>query len=182
MKNIIIKGSIIVAIIVLYMIKRSGFAEPDFDTGIPQEVTYTEDAINVSGKQISVLDKIDTTLSSLNDEPKDVFKAKNSGVYTYSDLGLEIETFKIKWTEYPLHFFINKEGITSYRNIGVGNTKDQVYEAYGLPAYQNEDHSETYTFSNCIVQFRYNDNDIVESFYIENTDTRLRMNHYWKID
>ena len=97
MKKIIIKAGIIVAIIVLYMIKRSGFAEPDFDTGIPQEVTYTEDAINVSGKQISVLDKIDTTLSSLNDEPKDVFKAKNSGVYTYRDLGLEIETFKIRY-------------------------------------------------------------------------------------
>lgn len=192
MKKIIIKTGIIVAIIVLYMIKRSGFAEPDFDTGIPQEVTYTEDAINVSGKQISVLDKIDTTLSSLNDEPKDVFKAKNSGVYTYRDLGLEIETFKIKWTEYPLHLYVEKEGITSYRNMGVGNTREQVHEAYGLPVDQDKDfnhdrleafpNSEFYTFSNCLVQFQYDDNDIVKLFYVENLDTRLRMNHYWKID
>ena len=91
-----------------------------------------------------------------------------------------------------MHLFVEKEGITSYRNMGVGNTREQVHEAYGLPVDQDKDfnndrlgafpNSEFYTFSNCLVQFQYDDNDIVKLFYVENLDTRLRMNHFWKID
>ena len=101
----------------------------------------TETTITVNGKNISVLDDAEKILADLG-TPSDTntdFWGKTMPIYKF-DSGIKLSTYITDGKEYAYSMDILKEGINTVRNIGVGNTKDEMIAAYGEPFESKEEY------------------------------------------
>lgn len=94
----------------------------------------TETTVTVNGKAVSVLNDAEKTLADLGTpSDKDIeFWGETMPVYKF-DSGVSLSTYVKDGKEYAYNMNINKEGINTARNIGIGSTKEEMIAAYGEP-------------------------------------------------
>ncbi|RKM55596.1 hypothetical protein D6853_08555 [Butyrivibrio sp. X503] len=163
----------------------SSFTTPkNNNTPVIETVDHTanpsDDCLVIYGKTVSVLNNVDSTLATLG-EPESTFAYKCDKRYSYKLAGVEYETYKIKKTECPLCFFIDKEGVETFKGIGIGDSREDVLNTYGMPGEQDQDklisfpNSTTYTLDKCTHTFQFDDNDKVILICVESSLTRSMM-------
>ena len=94
----------------------------------------TETTVTVNGKDVSVLDDAEKTLADLGTPSETItdFWGETMPIYKF-DSGVNLATYITDGKEYAYCMDIMKEGINTVRNIGIGNTKEEMIAAYGEP-------------------------------------------------
>ena len=138
-----------------------------------------DDAISYQGKTISVLDDVATTFATLGEptpESSSTDESEAESRYCFKSWGISVSTYDLNGTESPLNILIQSPEIKTSRNIGIGNTKEEIFAAYGAPveSIDNEVVSAlTYSFDGYDITFNFEGDQTtkVESIIYENMIT-----------
>jgi len=127
-----------------------------------------------NGNTISVLNDTETTLKDLGDYDSDLScldqDYKN---YVYSADKIQFDTAIIDGKELPVILYVSNPEIKTSKNIGIGNTENEVIDAYGFPNEKTEEDSlymTVYHFSSYDLIFDFDSNkEHVEMIRYKNT-------------
>ncbi|WP_034500867.1 hypothetical protein [Butyrivibrio hungatei] len=100
-------------------------------------VKQADHEVLYNGKALSVFNDSSKTLADLGAYDKKITASPIEFFYTYEASGIEYSTYLCDGKELPLGIDVSKKGVTTSRNIGVGNTKDEIEAAYGKPSEKN---------------------------------------------
>ena len=101
-------------------------------------VKLADHEIMYNGKAISVFNDSSKTLADLGSYDKKITDLPNEVFYTYEASGIEFSTYLCDGKELPLGIDVDKKGVTTSRNIGIGDTKDKIVSAYGNPSEKSD--------------------------------------------
>ncbi|SFU73466.1 hypothetical protein [Butyrivibrio sp. M55] len=101
-------------------------------------VKLADHELMYNGKVLSVLNDASKTLTDLGTYDKKITDSPYEVFYTYDASGIEFSTYLCDGKELPLGIDVDKKGVTTSRNIGVGDTKDKIVSAYGNPSEKSD--------------------------------------------
>ncbi|WP_026668332.1 hypothetical protein [Butyrivibrio sp. AE2005] len=100
-------------------------------------VKLADHELMYNGKVLSVLNDVGKTFEDLGVYDRKITDLPNEFFYVYDTPGIEFATYPAEKDVLPLAIDVSKPGVTTSRNIGVGNTKDEIEAAYGKPSEKN---------------------------------------------
>ena len=101
-------------------------------------VKYADHELIYNGKVLSVFNDSSKTLADLGAYDKKITDSPIEVFYAYNASGIEFSTYLCDGKELPLGIDVDKKGVTTSRNIGVGDTKDKIVSAYGNPSEKSD--------------------------------------------
>ena len=129
-------------------------------------VSASEGEVVYNGKKLSILDNLSTLMNNLGQcEKKDTSIAEEVR-YVFDANSIYLYTFVNNGEELPYDLCIYRHGIKTSRNIGVGDSKDKIIEAYGDP-------TEVYSFYQGY-GFKYKFDTFTLYFDLDSNTDRIR--------
>ncbi len=87
-----------------------------------------------NGKEISVLNDTETTIEDLGTyDPELSYLDEEYKNYVFSDSKVQFDTAMIDGKESPMVLYVANPEIKTTKNVGVGNTEEEIIAAYGYP-------------------------------------------------
>lgn len=125
-----------------------------------------DDSISFKDKIISIKDDAETILAALGESTPDMStKSDTEAHYGYESMNLTLDTFVLDGVECPLEIMIENPEYKTSRNVGVGNTKDEIVAAYGEPGETIDNDvvsALTYNFDGYDITFRFTGDQTTE--------------------
>ncbi|MBR4670541.1 MAG: hypothetical protein IKO84_08070 [Butyrivibrio sp.] len=177
------KKFIAIAISSVMVLSLMGCGVTALESGTTQNanITISDDQIAYNGNAISILDSTETSLSKLGKYDKNRSNLDKGGDYKRYDYGKKFgevlyDTLTYEGKELPLSMIIISHKIKTSRNVGIGDTEEDIIAAYGEPTKITNENYRTleYDMGDYTISFEINstiqneDRDKLESIVYKN--------------
>ena len=177
------KKFIAIAISSVMVLSLMGCGVTALESGTTQNanITISDDQIAYNGNAISILDSTETSLSKVGKYDKNRSNLDKGGDYKRYDYGKKFgevlyDTLTYEGKELPLSMIIISPKIKTSRNVGVGDTEEDIIAAYGEPTKVTNENYRTldYDMGDYTISFEINstiqneDRDKLESIVYTN--------------